>query len=88
MSKTISVRLDNSVKEQADKFFADMGINTATAVRMFIYTSVNGKKFSFNKLPKRPNAKLLRAIDDADNNRNLSPRFKTAKEAIASMLKD
>jgi addiction module RelB/DinJ family antitoxin len=85
MQKTLSVRLDNGIKEQADKFFADMGINTATAVRMFIYTSVNGKSFSFNKSVKRPNAKLLRAINDANNNRNLSPRFKTAKEAIASM---
>ena len=88
MSKTISIRLDNGIKEQADKFFADMGINTATAVKMFIYTSINGKKISFNKFPKRPNAKLLRAIDDANDSRNLSPKFKTAKEALASMLED
>jgi len=45
------------------------------------------KTISIRKYPKRPNAKLLRAINDANNNRNLSPRFKTAKEAVASMLK-
>jgi DNA-damage-inducible protein J len=87
MSKTISVRVDDGIKEQADSFFADMGINTATAVKLFIYSSVNGRRISFN-LRKKPNARLLRAIDDANNNRNLSPRFKTADEAIASMLED
>ena len=87
MSKTISIRIDDSIKEQADEFFANMGINTTTALKMFIYTSVNGKKISFTT-QKKPNTKLLRAIDDANNNRDLSPRFKTAKEAIASMLED
>jgi len=87
MSKTISIRIDDGVKEQADEFFANMGIDTATALKMFIYTSVRGKKISFTA-PRKPNTKLLRAMDDANNNRNLSPRFKTAKEAIASMLDD
>ncbi|MCL2845387.1 MAG: type II toxin-antitoxin system RelB/DinJ family antitoxin [Chitinivibrionia bacterium] len=87
MTKTISVRIDDGIKRQADEFFAGIGINTATALRMFIYSSVCGKKISFPAI-KKPNARLLRAINDANSGHNLSPKFKTAKDAVASMLED
>jgi DNA-damage-inducible protein J len=88
MSRTLTVTLDDNVKETADKLFADMGINTATAVRMFIYSSVKNKKISFDLTKKRPNPKLLRAISDANAGNNLSPKFDTAKDAVASMMAD
>jgi len=46
------------------------------------------KKNSFDPPKKRPNAKLLRAIADADAGNNLSPKFETAKDAVASMMAD
>jgi DNA-damage-inducible protein J len=33
---TIQIRVDDNIKKAADNFFSDLGLDTSTAVRMFI----------------------------------------------------
>lgn len=51
----LQVRIDDSLKEQAALIFEDLGIDTSTAVRMFLKRAVmvNGIPFSMT-LPKEP----------------------------------
>jgi DNA-damage-inducible protein J len=51
----LQVRIDDSLKEEAAKVFDNLGIDTSTAVRMFLKRSVmeNGIPFKMT-LPKEP----------------------------------
>jgi len=48
MPKTLSIRLDDNMKNAADALFCSLGTNTASAVKMFIYTAVKN-----NRLPSQ-----------------------------------
>ena len=87
MPKTLSVRLDDNIKEAADSFFENYGLNTANAVKMFIYTTLKTKHFPFS-LDFEPRQSLQEAINDTRNRTNLHGPFGTAQEAIEDMLRD
>ena len=40
MAKTIQVRVDEELKASADSLFASLGLDTSTAVRMFLVASI------------------------------------------------
>ncbi len=37
MASTIQVRVDDELKDKADQLFKDLGTDTTSAVRMFLY---------------------------------------------------
>jgi DNA-damage-inducible protein J len=83
---TIQVRVDNNTKTAVDSLFSSLGLDTSTAVRMFLAASLenNGLPFIVKHRPPKPD--LLEAIEDTRLRRNLTGSFKTAGEAAASML--
>lgn len=89
---SLRVNLEDSVKIAADNLFENYGLNTATAVKMFIYTAVRTNNFPFtfsnNAIDNETRQSLSEAMNDSLNRTNLSGPFKTAKAAIADMLKD
>ena len=88
---TIQVRVDDITKAEADSLFSDLGLDTSTAVRMFIAASLdnNGLPFLVKRSGNRkPNAELREAMDDARMGRNLYGPYATADEAVRSMLED
>jgi len=40
MAKTIQVRVDDQLKDSADTLFASLGLDTSTAVRMFLIAAM------------------------------------------------
>ena len=40
MAKTIQVRVDDQLKESADKLYSSLGLDTSTAIRMFLIASL------------------------------------------------
>ena len=40
MAKTIQVRVDDGIKESADALFASLGLDTSTAIRMFLVAAM------------------------------------------------
>jgi len=40
MSKTIQVRVDDQLKDSSDKLFSSLGLDTSTAIRMFLVASL------------------------------------------------
>lgn len=88
---TIHVRVDQATKSEADALFGDLGLDTPTAVRMFLAASLENDGFPFQvkRVPEnQPSAGLLEAIEDVRLKRNLYGPFPNAAAAIKSMLED
>ena len=86
MSKTIQLRVDDYIKETADDLFASLGLDTSTAIRVFLVKAIQAGGLPFEVC--NPNRSLQQAMDDVINKKNLHGPYKTAKEAIDAMLKD
>jgi len=88
---TLQIRIDEELKAEADSLFSELGLNTPTAVRMFIKAAVDKKgiPFSIKKSKNsKPNAETLEAMEDVRMNRNLYGPFSTVDEAMKFMLED
>jgi DNA-damage-inducible protein J len=80
--------MDDRTKMAADSLFASLGLDTSTAVRMFLMAALenNGLPFPVKHLAAKSD--LQEAIEDTRLRRNLHGPFKTAEEAVASMLEE
>ena len=85
---TIQIRVDDNMKSAADTLFSNLGLDTSTAVRMFLSAALAKDGMPFAVKRRKPNADLLEAIQDTRNRRNLHGPYKTAEKAVAAMLED
>ena len=88
---TIQIRIDDNTKVAADSLFASLGLDTSTAVRMFIVAAIEHEGIPFKvkrRIYKKPNAELREAMDDVRLGRNLHGPYATAEEAVRSMLEE
>jgi len=85
---TIQVRVDDGTKKAADSLFSSLGLDTSTAVRMFLIASLENSGLPFPVRHRAANSDLLEAVEDTRLRRNLHGPFKTAEEAVRSMLDD
>ena len=83
---TIQVRIDDNIKVAADTLFDNLGLDTSTAIRMFISAALAYDGIPFSIRQREPNSDLAEAILDTRNRQNLIGPFKTANEAVAAML--
>jgi DNA-damage-inducible protein J len=85
---TIQIRVDDNMKSAADTLFSNLGLDTSTAVRMFLSAALAKDGMPFAVKRRKPNADLLEAIQDTRKRRNLHGPYKTAEAAVAAMLED
>lgn len=65
MSTTnLSIRTDKEVKEQAEKIFAELGLNMTTAVNMFLRTTIRENGIPFDLKLSVPNETTKLAIEE------------------------
>ena len=83
---TIQVRVDDGTKTAVDSLFSGLGLDTSTAVRIFLMASLENDGLPFAVKHHTPKADLMEAIEDTRLRRNLHGPFRTAEEAVASML--
>ena len=85
--KTINVtlRVDKELKEEADALIEDMGLSLNTACRMFLKRAVQEQRIPFEV--RRPDRKTLRAISDAEQEKDLSPSFDSVDELMEDLEK-
>ena len=86
MSKTIQLRVDNFLKSAADDLFASLGLDTSTAIRIFLTMAIEQGGMPFDV--KIPNVSLRQAMNDVLHKQNLSKSYSNAKDAIDAMLED
>ena len=82
MAKTIQVRVDDHLKESADSLFESLGLDTSTAIRMFLVASMEtgGIPFAVRHTTDRD-----AAIFEAVARREAGERFLTSDEFLADM---
>ena len=82
MAKTIQIRVDDELKDSADELYASLGLDTSTAVRMFLVASLNSGGIPFNVTRNADRDDILL---DAIARRKAGERFYTAEESLAHM---
>lgn len=85
---TLQVRIDDTLKAQADTLFSSLGLDTSTAIRIFLNASVENDGIPFSVQHKAVPNSLQEAVYDSRLRRNLNGPFDSAREAVASMLED
>lgn len=81
---TLNVRIDKEIKAKAGKALSALGLDTSTAVRIFLHQVVVEKGLPF--IPTR-NPATIRAQWDKEVSmaKRNSRRYKTAAEALADL---
>jgi DNA-damage-inducible protein J len=85
---TIQIRVDDDMKTAADSLFSNLGLDTSTAIRMFLSAALANDGMPFAVKRRKPDTDLMEAIQDTRNRRNLHGPYKTPEEAVAAMLED
>ena len=85
---TLQVRIDDNLKTNSDSLFSSLGLDTPTAVRIFLTSAqnYNGFPFPINRPPL--SAESAEAFEDARLHRNLYGPYATAEDAVKAMLED
>lgn len=63
---TTSIRVDSQLKREADRLFADLGMNFSTAVNTFLRQAVREQGLPFTSTRDVPNAETRAAVREAD----------------------
>ena len=81
----LNIRIDEELKRQADAIFSELGLNMSTAINMFLRYAVRYGGIPFELRVAKPNAETLAAIDDVNNNRNMSKTFTSVDDLIEDL---
>ena len=65
-SVSYSIRLDPSVKAEAEQTFAMLGLNLSDAINVFLRKSIMHLGFPFEVTAKTPNEMLRASFEEAD----------------------
>ncbi len=86
----LQIRIDSDLKEAAEKVFSEIGMDTTTAVRMFLkrVTQTRSIPFPLRVEPafsKEDQARILAVWDESKDPSNLSASYSDVEAMIASM---
>lgn len=81
----LNIRIDEDLKRQADAIFSELGLNMSTAINIFLRYSVRYGGIPFDLRVEKPNAETLTAIDDVNNNRNMSKTFTSIDDLMEDL---
>ncbi len=62
----ISIRMDSSLKTQADALFAELGMNLSTAFNIFVRQALREGRIPFEISLNRPNSETIAAMLEAE----------------------
>lgn len=80
---TITIRVDEKVKKEAEELFHEMGLNMSTAMNIFLKRCILEEGIPFEL--KVPNKKTLKALDDVNKGKGLSKEFDSIKELMEDL---
>lgn len=80
----LSIRMDTELKKQAEKLFSELGLNMTTAFNVFVRQSLRHGGIPFEIKLDIPNAETIAAMEDVNNNQNMSRKF----DSVEDLMKD
>ena len=84
----LQIRIDDTLKQQADALFFSLGLDTPTAVRIFLNASIENDGIPFSVQHRPLPDSLQEAVHHSRTRKNLIGPFDNAADAVASMLED
>lgn len=84
-TKTLNLRVDAELKQQAELIFSDLGIPTSTAINMFLHSVVRYGGIPFDLRLTSNQLETLQAIDDVNHHRNLSKTFDSVNDLMEDL---
>ncbi len=92
MSTTnINVRVDSSLKQNAEKLFDDLGMNMSTAITMFLKTAVSCDGIPFEVRRRTPNERTKAALAEyieMEKNTDKYKRYDSFEDVVNEVLGD
>lgn len=90
---TLNIRIDEKIKEDARKTFASMGLDLSSAVKLFLYQTVEQQRIPFelrtiNGYTEEYEDELLKAAEDTMNdlkNKKIKP-YKSIRKLHSDIL--
>lgn len=80
----VNIRMEENLKKQFDNLCNELGLTMTSAINIFAKTMVRQKGMPFEISLHIPNEETLQAIDDVNNERNLSGPF----HSVAELMED
>ena len=65
MTTSLTIRMDNTLKSEAEDFFEDIGMNLTTAITCFFKKCLADGEIPFKLTRQRKEARLLSALEEA-----------------------
>lgn len=84
----LQVRLNDDLKAEADAVLSSLGLDTSTAVRIFLTSVVENNGLPFEVRHKPMSESMAQSVYDSRNRVNLYGPYDTADQAVAAMLED
>ena len=81
----LSIRIDTELKKQAEHLFSELGMNMTTAFNVFVRQSVRQGKIPIEISLDVPNAETIKAMEDVNNNRNMSRPFDNVDDLMRDL---
>lgn len=78
---TLNIRVNKDLKKQSDMILSLLGLNTSTAVNMFLNAVVRNNGIPFS-LTLNPNNDTKQDLDDVIAGKNLSKSFDNVKDLM------
>lgn len=66
MTTNLNIRMDKEIKDQADKIFAELGLNMTTAINIFLRTAIRERGIPFDVKLEIPNEETKKAFIEGD----------------------
>lgn len=80
----LNIRVDEEVKRKAEAVFNELGLNMSTAMNIFLRQTIRYGGIPFDLRIKLPNEETQVAIEDVNNDRNMSKTF----ESVTDLMED
>lgn len=86
----IQVRVEDSLKKDADALFSDLGLDTPTAIRIFLKQAIKRNGLPFDVSQPVPNAETIAAMEEADriSCNPSTKRYSNFSELLAEVQND
>ena len=78
----MNIRMDDTVKTQAEELFSDLGMNMTTAVNIFLKQAIRENRIPFEISRNIPNEATVAAFDEGDK-RAYDRNVKSYKDVVA-----
>ncbi|MEI3541747.1 MAG: type II toxin-antitoxin system RelB/DinJ family antitoxin [Acutalibacteraceae bacterium] len=86
-SVSMNIRMDKSIKEQAQELFAEFGLDMTTAINMFLRQSIREHRIPFELRINVPNEDTLEAIREVQQMKK-NPSLGKSYNNVDDMMKE